>query len=229
VRFQHCLANGRFRRNIAGRERSSDGPGSTPLRPFGACLERRYPRAITGSLMITSNFFAISTCSYLRPLPGVLWPVIESEILFGDIAGKKLGFQVVAKRMVRREVFGVAEINGVTSMVRIFNHTIHPFVDLARDIGSPFAVLVLRDVSEQQAMTVFGDLLLHMGDQPFHNLGMQWHIPAFVALDRATGFPIILTDKQKPLPGMTYSRSPFFTKLKSRVLQSAISDTRHPL
>ena len=54
----------------------------------------------------------------------------------GNIAGEKLGFQVVAKRMVRCEVFGVAELNGVTSMVRIFDHAIHPFVYFARDIGT---------------------------------------------------------------------------------------------
>ena len=37
-------------------------------------------RGITGSLLIASNFFGISTCSYLRPMPGVLWPVMASEI-----------------------------------------------------------------------------------------------------------------------------------------------------
>ena len=37
-------------------------------------------RGITGSLLTALNFFAISTCSYLRPMPGVLWPVIASEI-----------------------------------------------------------------------------------------------------------------------------------------------------
>jgi monofunctional biosynthetic peptidoglycan transglycosylase len=40
-------------------------------------------RGITGSLLIALNFFAISTCSYLRPIPGVLWPVIASEIRSG--------------------------------------------------------------------------------------------------------------------------------------------------
>ena len=29
-------------------------------------------RRITGNLPIASNFFAIGTCSYLRPMPGVL-------------------------------------------------------------------------------------------------------------------------------------------------------------
>ena len=29
-------------------------------------------RAITGNLLIASNFFDIGTCSYLRPMPGVL-------------------------------------------------------------------------------------------------------------------------------------------------------------
>jgi hypothetical protein len=36
--------------------------------------------------LIALNFFAISTCSYLRPMPGVLWPVIASEIRSGTIA-----------------------------------------------------------------------------------------------------------------------------------------------
>jgi hypothetical protein len=39
------------------RERSSEGLGSTPRRPFGAHLERRYPRAITGSLLIAFELF----------------------------------------------------------------------------------------------------------------------------------------------------------------------------
>jgi hypothetical protein len=29
-------------------------------------------RGITGNLLIASNFFDIGTCSYLRPMPGVL-------------------------------------------------------------------------------------------------------------------------------------------------------------
>jgi hypothetical protein len=40
-------------------------------------------RGITGSLLIALNFFFISTCSYFLPMPGVLWPVIASEILSG--------------------------------------------------------------------------------------------------------------------------------------------------
>jgi hypothetical protein len=40
-------------------------------------------RGITGSLLIALNFFFISTCSYFLPMPGVLWPVIASEIRSG--------------------------------------------------------------------------------------------------------------------------------------------------
>src|ERR1700751_3704157 len=102
--------------------------------------------------------------------------------------------------MVRCEVFGIAELNGVTSMVRIFDHAIYPFIDFARDIGGPFPVLVFRQMPEQRAVTVFGDYPFHIGDQPFHNLGMQWHVPAFVTFDRAARLAIIFTDEQEPLP-----------------------------
>src|SRR5215467_12511831 len=47
---------------------------------------------------------------------------------------------------------------------------------------------------------MFGHLLLHIGDQPFHNFGMQWHVPGFMPLGRATRLPVILTDEQEPLP-----------------------------
>jgi hypothetical protein len=49
-------------------------------------------RGITGSLLTASNFFAISTCSYLRPIPGVLWPVIESEIRSGTSRARSSDF-----------------------------------------------------------------------------------------------------------------------------------------
>jgi hypothetical protein len=58
---------------------------------------------------------------------------------------------------------------------------------------------------------------------------MQWRIPAFVSLDRAAGFPMIFPNIQKPFARYAFSESPFFTKLKSRVLQSTISDARHPV
>jgi hypothetical protein len=82
--------------------------------------------------------------------------------------------------------------------VGIFDYAIHPFINFARDIGGPFPVLVFRQMPEQRAVAVFGDYPFHVGDQPFHNLRVQWRIPAFVALGRATRLPVILTDKQKP-------------------------------
>jgi hypothetical protein len=55
------------------------------LQPTRLCLGRSAPpipypglfsyaawRGITGNLPIASNFFDIGTCSYLRPMPGVL-------------------------------------------------------------------------------------------------------------------------------------------------------------
>src|SRR5947209_8449813 len=50
-------------------------------------------QGITGSLLTALNFFAISTCSYLRPMPGVLWPVIASEIRSGTSRSSSTDFR----------------------------------------------------------------------------------------------------------------------------------------
>src|SRR6516165_8655415 len=55
-------------------------------------------------------------------------------------------------------------------------------------------------MAEQRAVAVFRHLLLDIWDQPFHNFGMQWHVPGFVPLYRAPRLAIIFTDKKEPLP-----------------------------
>jgi hypothetical protein len=50
-------------------------------------------RGITGSFLIALNFFVISTCSYFLPIPGVLCPVIASEIRSGTSRSSSCDFR----------------------------------------------------------------------------------------------------------------------------------------
>jgi hypothetical protein len=77
---------------------------------------------------------------------------------------------------------------------------------------------------EQRAVAVFGYLFLHIGDQSFHNLGMQRRIPLGVPLNCATRLPVILADKQEPLARYDFLGIAIPHELKSSVLQSTISD-----
>ena len=52
-----------------------------------------------------------------------------------------------------------------------------------------------RQRARQRAVAVFGHLFLHIGDQSFHNLGMQRYVPGFMPLYRAPRLANILTDK----------------------------------
>src|ERR1700731_191088 len=84
-------------------------------------------------------------------------------------------------------------------------------------------------MAEQRPVTVFGQYPLHIGDQPFHNLGMQRRIPCGMPLIVQPGSRLSSPINRNHCPGMTFSASPLRMKLKSRVLQSAISATRHPV
>jgi len=81
-------------------------------------------------------------------------------------------------------------------------------------------------MAEQRPVTVFGPYPLHVGDQPFHNLGMQRRIPCGMPLDRATGFPVILTDKQEPLPRHDFLGIAIAHEIE--IEGAAIDDLGHP-
>jgi hypothetical protein len=64
-------------------------PQATACRVKWLCRCQGYYRQLADTL----NFFAISTCSYLRPMPGVLWPVIASEIRSGTSRSSSCDFR----------------------------------------------------------------------------------------------------------------------------------------
>ena len=80
-------------------------------------------------------------------------------------------------------------------------------------------------MAEQRAVAGFGQLFFHIGDHPFHNFGMQWHVPGFVPLYRAPRLAIIFTDKKEPLP--RYDFLAIAVSHEIEIEGAAINNLRH--